>query len=104
MGVMWYRDFLGWASQANRWRGVIYTMPVLMGWCCGLDAIRCVIVFFGMETSCTRWAIVPFGVRRIGPREYDVQKHRGLRVAWSWKAGCCCAQSMNGIIIFLAWS
>ncbi len=21
--VMWYRDFLGWASQANRWRGVI---------------------------------------------------------------------------------
>ena len=47
VGVMWYRDFLGWASQANRWRGVIYTMPVLMGWCCGLDAIRCVIVFFG---------------------------------------------------------
>jgi hypothetical protein len=41
VGLMWYRDFLGWASQANRWRGVIYTMP-LFCCCCGLHSIACV--------------------------------------------------------------
>lgn len=32
------------------------------------------------------------------------RRRPGLRVVWSWKTGRRCAQSLDGIVLFLAWS